>query len=111
MHRVHTDTLSKQEKRAIWDEVILDFLSSGKTMKSYAEHHGLRQDHLGYYVASYRKNQKDSSKTTSNFIPVATTVSSNQEIRVTLGELSCYFPINTSPVVISTLLKCLRDTC
>jgi hypothetical protein len=111
MHRVHNESITKQEKRAIWDELILDYLSSEKTMKAYAEHHGLRLDHLGYYVASYRKKQAVLQKTISNFIPVATTVSSSQEIRVTNGALSCYFPITTPPAIMSILLKSLGDAC
>jgi len=45
MHRVHTEALNKAEKRAIWDEIIQDFLVSGKGLKDYSVAHELDYHH------------------------------------------------------------------
>ena len=58
MHRVHTDNLDPVEKRALWDEIIQDFLSSGMTYPAYSKLHQLKYDQLSYYVCAYRKKQR-----------------------------------------------------
>ena len=101
MHRIHTEELSKTEKRAIWDEIIQDFLASNIGLTQYSKQHGLRYDHLSYYVAAYRRKQA------GDFIPVvmppSQTVNSSTKFTIELGKISIAIPANLPPKQLSQM--------
>lgn len=67
-HRVHDPAIDKQQKRALWDEIIQDFLSSGLSYRDYSEQHGLNYDLLNYYVRAYQRKRQHAQ---ADFVPVA----------------------------------------
>jgi transposase-like protein len=56
-HEVYNPAKSRREKRACWDRIIEDFLSSHLGLSRYCKRHGLVYDHLTYYVRAYKEKQ------------------------------------------------------
>jgi hypothetical protein len=106
MHRVHSESLSKQEKRALWDEIIQDYFSSQQSVREYCEIHGLKSDHLSYYVHSHKK--KHSSK---RFIPVNLGNISTDMFSVEYDSLIIRLPINTPSDFLRQLISDLKASC
>lgn len=103
MHRVHSDEISRKAKRALWDEIIQDYLSSDERAGAYCERHGLKSDHLYYYVSSYRRKQRS----VQPFIPVEAPAMVNRpsSIEFTLGSLQVSLPSDISLALLDSVLK------
>lgn len=90
MHKVHSENLSSVEKRALWDKIIADYISSGDSIKHYSQYHGLQKDHLSYYVSSYRRKHRT---TETSFVTLPATLNtSSAAIRVQFGAVSIELP-------------------
>lgn len=108
MHRIHTEILSKKEKRQLWDEIIADYLSSGQSVRSYSEAHGLKSDHLSYYVSSHKRKQQNKS---TAFIPLELPKASHATIDIRSGGLTVSVPLNASKTILETLFTVLNKSC
>lgn len=109
MHRVHTDTLTRKEKRALWDEIIQDFINSGEGFTSYSSKHKLNYDQLVYYVRTYQNKQPNKSAV---FLPVQITESLPQaEIKIAYANISINLPSSLSPNYIVELIQGLSKSC
>ena len=109
MHRVHTENLTKSEKRQIWDEIIQDYLSSEQSVRVYSEVHGLKVDHLSYYVSTYKRKQKQSS---SSFVLASPSLApTNECITISNNALNIKLPMSSPLLLIENLLKLLQRAC
>ena len=108
MHRVHTDRLGKGEKRLLWDGIVQAYLGSGATLKSYSKEQGLRQDHLSYYVSSYKRKQRSQP----DFIPIKLSPTvQTQELRIEVGAIKITLPANMSSTELTQLFEGLKTLC
>ncbi len=104
MHQVHSDETSRAEKRVLWDKIIEDYLSSGEKAAVYCDRHGLKSDHLYYYVSSYRRKHNSAPQ----FVPVdmeASTSRPSEAIEITSGKVHISLPNDVSLVLLDTVLK------
>ena len=103
MHRVHTTNISRAERQSLWDEITQDYLSSGESARDYSERHGLKYDHLNYYVSSYRRKQKPvTSFMALEGIP---RFECSSTIELSTGTLSIRLPSNVSLLTLEAVLK------
>ena len=103
MHRVHTEVLNKTEKRAIWDEIIQDFLASGKGLKDYSVTHELDYHQLTYYVGSYKTKKRGQE---IGFVPVQVPSSlSMAEIKITYRNIIITLLANTPLSYVQQLIQ------
>lgn len=109
MHRVHTETLTKQEKRQIWDEIIQDFLTSGQSVRYYSESHELKQDHLNYYLSSFKRKQQH---TTPTFIPLEFAATSHHaSMEICSDKFRINVPLHVPAAVLETIFTALDKSC
>ncbi len=108
------EDLSLENKRAHWDKIIEDYLSSGLKQRAYARQHHLKHEHISYYYKQWKKRHTDST-TDINFIPVSgcplpthvASSSSHLELRL-LGGLSISIPADFNEHVLMRLMSALR---
>ena len=105
-HRVHTDSLTPELKRELWDEIVQDFESSGETMRQYSDARGLKMTHLNYYVYASRKKQ------TPAFVPIHLPEPiKQQELRVECGRVSLSIPTLLEPSLLKMILSTVASVC
>ena len=113
MHRVHTESLTKDEKRQIWNDIVEDYLSSGMSCRRYSQKHEIKTDHLSYYVYSFRqKHQKQEPSVSSKFIPLHLSDSTNQQtIVIQRADLKIELPLTISKELLETVFMTMAKTC
>lgn len=105
MHRVHEKTLSKTERRQLWNEIVSDYLSSGETLQNYSKKHELNYDHLAYYTRSYQQKQPNSVK----FVPVDTSsFTPEQKFTLRYGNVTLEAPVTASVTLLCQLIQGLQ---
>jgi len=110
MHRVHDTSLSKAERRQLWEEIIADYHISGETLKTYSRKYALNYDHLSYYSRAHQ--QKISHKKTEpvHFVaidPMPLTV--EQKITLRCGSIEVDIPLTTPVALMCQLIKELKS--
>lgn len=106
MHRVHDKTLSKAERRQLWDEIIKDYLACGKTMQAYSQKHELNYDHLSYYVRSYQHKIQSPVQ----FVPVATIpLTQEQKLTIHYGDVILDIPLSIPVNLICQIIQGLKS--
>lgn len=105
MHRVHTEPLSKEEKRALWDEIVEDFKRSQLSVRKYSDAHGLKQDHLSYYVQTHKRKQA------SRFIPLQINSPSASDFCIECDGITVRLPFTVPSHFLRQLLSDVKASC
>lgn len=109
MHRIHTDKLNGKEKRALWDEIIQDFLNSGEQFTTYSRKHQLNYDQLLYHVRAYKTKQANKSQ---KFLPVQVTEAPpSADIKVVYADVTVKLPSTMSCEYVVKLVQGLCKPC
>lgn len=110
MHRVHTENLSKLERRQVWYEIIHEFLVSSQKPKVFCQSQGLREELFRYYLREFKRKEKPSPK----FVPIALApplASVSQDIRIQTNGFTIHVPLSTPRALIHELLKSVQTSC
>ena len=108
MHRVHTAQLTKADKRAIWDKLVQQFMTSGKSMRVFCEEQGLKYEQLNYYVNTHKKKQKGPSQFISLGLAATTTA---DKILIETMNLKITIPCSIEQRRLQNIFMAINELC
>lgn len=109
MHRIHSDELDLDEKRALWDEILADYDKSNLSASAFCRKHKIKLQNFTYHKIKYDKNKL------RKFIPVGDhTEIDTLEIKrviVATGKLTIHLPVDLEPYELAKIIKGVTMGC